>query len=193
MTTCTELKFSKLEVMSSLFTTTIWPVTTLVGDWKGKITDKVESILRKRSIQIGGKTFSENICEKIFSGSRIQRLEANNFLKKSVKKYFQEVESRLESKEFSDKICESDWPQCCFWCCRELSHCRNNKSKQINSTRCPRDWISFLKDFSFWFNLPGNVLVQLTRQLIRRLSNANVQVFPITHLRPDFQACFLFK
>ena len=172
MTTCTELKFSKLEVMSSLFTTTIWPVTTLVGDWKGKITDKEESILRKRSIQIRGKKI---------------------FWKKSVNKYFEEVESRLESKEFSDKICESNWPQCCFWCCRELSHCRNNKSKQINSTRCPRDWISFLEDFSFWFNLPGNVLVQLTRQLIRRLSNVNVQVFPITHLRPDFQACFLFK
>ena len=113
-----------------------WPVTAIVGGWKGKITDKVESILRKRSIQIRGKKI---------------------FWKKSVNKYFEEVESRLESKEFSDKICESNWPQCCFWCCRELSHCRNNKSKQINSTRCPRNWISFLKDFSFWFNLPGNV------------------------------------
>ena len=138
------------------------------------------------------KEFSDKICEQIFWGSRSQ-IGGKRVFWKDLWIFFQEVESRLESKEFSDKICESDWPQCCFWCCRELSHCRNNKSKQINSTRCRRDWISFLKDFSFWFNLPGNVLVQLTRQLIRRLSNVNVQVFPITHLRPDFQACFLFK
>ena len=36
---------------------------------------------------------------------------------------------------FSDKICESGWPQSArLYCCRELSHCRNNKSKQISWT-----------------------------------------------------------